>query len=144
MTNVLPKNAATKHDSQNNVCLLLSCSAADLVFRLLHFYLMPILQIACVAYIVFLLKSLFIAHRGALLRPIICYDFNILERAEKQTANFLGLLKLPGVCVLFLHCCVTCIAFTYLEPVLGPYMEKTVSEIACTCYLYTEDRSSVG
>lgn len=49
------------------------------------------------------------------------------EQSDKQTTNFLGLFRLPGVFILFMHCCVTCIAFTYLEPVLGPFMEETVS-----------------
>lgn len=54
-------------------------------------------------------------------------DIGTDEKLEKTT-NYWKILKIPGVTILFFHCCIACISVTFLEPALGPFMLESVSK----------------
>ena len=49
-----------------------------------------------------------------------------VDDVEAETQNFLRLFKIPGLAIMFLQFIVGCLATTYLDPVLSPWMSNTV------------------
>jgi len=57
---------------------------------------------------------------------ILCTRW-VSEKAEAQAANFLALLKIPGIMVMFMLFVLSSLTMTYLDPVLSGWMVDTVS-----------------